>query len=105
MKIMSYTNFWLILIRIKIKMVINLVRGLFTHNYPVDVYTPPYWSEDEFLQYVKVSEKLNEIYSSNESLEERAKYFFAELENLPSGAIVSAYNKTIIKTDIGWVKI
>lgn len=100
---MLYFNFKVFII--KLDMIKNLIIGLFTHIYPVKIYAPPNWSEDEFIQYYKVRAKLDEIYQSKPSRESMAKDYFSELEKLPDGAIVSAYNKVIIRFENHWEKL
>lgn len=90
---------------IKIIMVKNLFVGLFTHKYPVKLFIPPYWSDEEYLKYIEVRKKLEEIYNSNPDTDGTAKDYFSELQNLPVGAIVTAYNRVIMRVPGGWAKL
>ena len=93
------------ILRIKIKMIINLIKGLFTKQYPIDIYRPSNWETEEILQYEEVITNLENIYSENADKETAMKLIAKEIEKLPSGSILLAHRKLMVKTDYGWVKI
>lgn len=86
-------------------MIKNLIVGLFTKYYTIEIFAPSNWDKGDYNKCVTIIDGLMALEGEDGNVESsETNTAFDHLNKLPEGTVITAYNKVLIKVGNAWIK-